>query len=193
MPSEQRKREDRLKAANQELSLASDALMWRTVGRQSEDAEAINRLIHAVRRQDHAIMTAVPLSGVEAGIRDTVAGQIYHDPDDPSVCRRCGGSAIDPYFSQPAQGPSYNSAGEPPVLEPCVACHFGPDEPAGPDKVFPARVGMNHHFHAAQLWPEDPAGPAPITACKATVYRPSWYVGDDTVVTCGPCRQVLGL
>lgn len=194
MPSDQKAREDRLTAAGQEFSDALEDVMWRT-GNRSQDIDAINRLIHAVIRQAHAIMTVFPLSGVEAGVRDVVAGQIYHDPGDSNPCRRCNGSAIDPYFSQPAQGPSYNSMGEPPVLEPCVACQHGPGKPAGPAEVFPARVRMNNNFHAAQLWPDgvnvEPG--APLTACRMTVYRPSWYVGDDTVVTCGPCRDVLGL
>lgn len=39
-------------------------------------------------------------------------------------CGRCGGTAIDPEFSYPAEGPSYYSMGEPEHLEPCIDCQF---------------------------------------------------------------------
>lgn len=193
MPSEQRKRADRLTAAIQELSRASDALMQRTGGR-SEDAQAINRLIQAVRRQNHAIMTVVPGTVISmdwnARLVDLVAGQIYHDPDDPRPCFRCGGDGIDPWFSD--GNPGSAEFPEPPVLEPCVACQWGPP-PQEAGSAYPARVRMNHTIHAAQRWPDDPAAGAPLTACKSTVYRRDWYGDPDLVATCGPCRQVLGI
>ncbi len=42
----------------------------------------------------------------------------------PSACGRCGGDGIDPEDWFPAQGPSWNSMGEPPVYEPCRDCQF---------------------------------------------------------------------
>lgn len=183
MDSEQRSRADHMEASNRAVVAASNDLMRRTGGRP-EDALAINALMLAVRRQAHAVMITTPLSGVEAGVRDRVAGQIYHDPNDPRPCFRCGGSGTDPWFSDPG-GPD-----EPPYLEPCVACYTGEDQ--SPAAAFPDRVRMNHTIHAAQPWPDDPAQGAPLTACRSTIYQRDWYGDRDTMVICGPCRQVIG-
>lgn len=83
--------------------------------------EALREAAEKIRRGWDETRGATQASKVMAFAADLI------DPSEP--CSRCKGSGIDPELSQPAEGPSYYSMGEPEALVPCVACQYPADKP----------------------------------------------------------------